>query len=251
MSNPEANQTQDNISPELNTLISEEVLRARVQKIIGAPKPQRWYWRMMDHQVFAIVLGFLLTWLLGTILTKSWENSKLETARQIEQERRETEARIAAFTDFLGTVYEQHARSSLVDDAFRNGAPIGELASLIQSEQEIFAKSESKAGVLTFTIRQLVPPSTYEKINNAMESGLIEPLRQARRNHGYMYYEMASRRTNEWKQVAALTSQMSTCSATLTQAIWYNAIAPKSDDATFTQRKAESLKQMGADCTPH
>jgi hypothetical protein len=241
------NTVADSLPSELNALISEEVLRARVQKIFPAAKPQNIFMRNIDQFVL-VIFGFLLTWGVGTQLTSGWERSRVESARKIEQERRETDARIVAFTDFLGTVSEQHARSSLVNDAFKNRAPISELAVLVQSEQEIFAKSQNKTGVLTFTIRQLVPAETYDKIKNAMESGLIEPLRQARVNHGYMYYEITNRPSTSWTNISGLSPRLSVCSAALTHAIWYQAIAPQSDDIAFIAEKQKSLRQMEEDC---
>ena len=235
----------DDPRPEVNSLISDAVLKARVEKILAPPKPQSFWKRNLD-QVALVVLGFFLTWGVGTSLTNKWERSRVESSRQIEQERRDTDARITAFTDFLGTISEQHARSSLVDEAIKHGAPIGDLAALIKSEQEIFAKSQNKTGVLTFTIRELVPPEIYEKITNAMERGLIKPLREASINHGYMYYEISNRRTTEWN-IRGLSPQLSVCSAALTHAIWYNAIAPQRDGIAI-EKKKNSLTQMEEDC---
>ena len=194
-----------------------------------------------------LLFGFFLTWGIGTVLTKQWEESRLEATRQIEQERRDTESRILAFTDFLGTVSEQQARSSLVDEAFRSGAPISELTALVKSEEEIFAKSQNKTGVLTFTIRKLMPSKDYEKIKTAMDSGLVEPLRRARIDHGYMYYEVTSGRTKDWKYYAGLSPQLSICSAALTNAIWYNAIALPSHGIPIDKGR-NSLKEMEEVC---
>lgn len=237
---------EDNLPPELNALISEEVLRARVEKILGPRKPENIFQRNKD-QLLMLLFGFFLTWGIGTHLTNRWEQSRLEATRMIEQERRETDARIVAFTDFLGTISEQHARSSLVDEAFRSGAPISELAALVKSEEEIFAKSQNKTGVLTFTIRKLMPSQDYEKIKTALDGGLVEPLRRARINHGYMYYEVTSGRTKDWKYIAGLSPQLSDCSAALTNAIWYNAIALPGNGIPI-EKGRNSLKEMEEAC---
>jgi hypothetical protein len=232
---------------ELNSLISDEVLRARVQKVLAPSKPQNLFKRNLD-QILLLVLGFGLTWGVGTILTKGWEQSRVESTRKLEQERRETDARIAAFTDFLGTISEQHARSLLVNKALQNGAPLSELAALVKSEQEIFAESQNKTGVLTFTIRQLLDPQVYTKIKTAMDDGLIEPLRRASTDHGYMYYEITNGRSTNGKVIADLSPQIPICSATLTHAIWYNAIALKDNPIDAEEKKNSSLKQMEEDC---
>lgn len=235
----------EDLQPELNSLISEEVLRARVHKILTPPKPENIFTRNSD-QLLLLVIGFALTWGVGTSLTNRWEQSRVESARKIEQERRDTDARIAAFTEFIGAISEQHARTSLVDEAFKHGAPIADLAALIKSEQEIVAKSQNKTGVLTFTIRELVSPEIYEKIKNAMDSGLMKPLREASVNHGFMYYEIINGGSNR-KDVAGLSPRLSVCSAALTHAIWYNAIAPKGNDIP-DEKKQNSLTQMEEDC---
>ena len=240
------NKAEDKRAPELDALIAEEVLRVRVEKILAPRKPENVFRRNID-QLLLLVLGFGLTWGIGTLLTNHWEQSRLASTRKIEQERRETEARIVAFTDFLGTISEQHARSSLVDEAFKNGAPISELAALVKSEEEIFAKSQNKTGVLTFTIRQLVSTPVYEKIRTAMASGLMDPLHRSRTNHGYMYYELINGRSKEWKSITGPSPQLSICSAALTNAIWYNAIAPPNEGVDIEKRR-NSLKEMEEGC---
>ena len=238
----------ESIPPEVNRLISEEVLRARVLEIIQSPHTHSRGKRFLNHQLTGTLLTFVLTGIVGLLITSWWEQSRLKATRRIEQERRETDARIAAFTDFLGTVSEQHAQSALVDDAFKNGAPMNELAVLVRNEQEIFARSQNKTGVLTFTIRELVPSQTYEKIKNALDSGLIEPLREARVNHGHMYYQMSVQPNTQWKSISGISPRLSTCTAALTQAIWYNAIASSDDEVALTKKKDDSLTEMQEDC---
>jgi len=247
--NPQPPPEPDNISPEINKLISEDVLRARVQKIIDAPKPKKWIRSFLDHQAFPILLGFALTWLVGTVLTNQWEASRLEVTRKIEQERRETDARIVAFNDFLGTISEQHARASLVDHGFMFGAPLSQVATLIQNEHESFAKARSKTGILTFTIRELVPPKTYERIKNAVDRGLLKPLDETIRSHDYMYYEAIIHPKNaDSRKIFGSTSRIAPCSEALTHAIWYNAIAPHANDSASEQKKENSLKEMDESC---
>ena len=249
ISDPQPPPEQDNIPPEINKLISEDVLRARVQKIIEAPKPKNPFWSFIDHQAFLIFLGFVLTWGVGASLTNRWEASRLEVTRKIEQERRENDARIVAFNDFLGTVSEQHARASLVDHALILGAPLNQVATLIQSEHESFAKARSKTGILTFTIRELVPPQTYERIKTAVDRGLLRPLDEAIRKHDYMYYEALNHpKSVDWKNSVDSTGKIASCSDALTHAIWYNAIAPRSNDDASEQKKENSLKEMDEFC---
>jgi hypothetical protein len=249
ISDPQPPPEQDNIPPEINKLISEDVLRARVQKISEAPKPKSPVWSFFDHQAFLIFLGFALTWGVGASLTSRWEASRLEVTRKIEQERRENDARIVAFNDFLGTVSEQHARASLVDHALILGAPLNQVATLIQSEHESFAKARSKTGILTFTIRELVPPQTYERIKTAVDRGLLKPLDGVIRTHDYMYYEALNHpKSVDWKNSVASTGKISPCSEALTHAIWYNAIAPRANDNASEQKKENSLKEMDESC---
>jgi len=249
ISNSQSSPEHDNIPPEINKLISEDVLRARVQKIIDAPKPKGRIRSFLDHQAFPILLGFALTWFVGTLLTNKWEASRVEAARKIEQERRETDARIVAFNDFLGTVSEQHARASLVDHAFMFGAPLSQTATLLESEHESFAKARSKTGILTFTIRELVSPPTYERIKDSVDRGLLKPLDEAIRKHDYMYYEALNHpKSVDWKNIVGSTGKIAPCSEALTRAIWYNAIAPRANDNASEQNKENSLKEMDESC---
>ena len=239
----------EHLPPELNSLISEEALGARIQKIMEAPPPKRWYTKILDHSLFAVVLGILLTFGLGTVLAQRWENSRLEATRQIEQERRQKDALIGAYNDFLGALSEQKARSLLVDHAIQLEAPLNELAVLLHNERETFAKSQQKAAVLSFTIRELVSPKVYERIHNGIENGLIEPLDGAMRAHAFIYSRLSSRpRADDWKNSAAAINRVSVCGTAVSHAVWYNTIAPNSADADFISRKEESMKRMEEDC---
>jgi len=245
MSNPEPtnNQTLDPIPPELNSLISEEVLRARVQKIISAPKPPSRFDSII-RPLAPIVLTFVLTVVVGSWLTRRWEEQRLETSRKIDQ----TRSLITAFNDFLGTLSEQNARSLLVNHAITQGASVNELATLLRSEQEMFAKSRNKAVVLTFTIRELVPPEIYDEIKHATNDGLIDPLEEAMRMHDFSYYKTVNQpKSSEWRKPVDI-SNISTCGTALTDAIWYNTIAPPSNDENFLQKKSESLRLMDQAC---
>jgi hypothetical protein len=250
MSNPEEpNAQQDPTPPEINNVISDEVLRARVRKLIDAPKPQRWYRKIIDHQVFTLVLGVLLTWYFGSCLTKQWEQSRLEANRKMEQETRNKDALVVgAYNDFLATLSEHQVRSSLVDQAVLYDAPLGELTMLIRNELEVFAKSRNKALVLMSTIRQLMPGQTYVRIKYAAENGLIQRLDEAMRLHSLIYYGKTNRpKSSDWKNIAGLSNRISICGMALTNAIWYNT-PPQSEDNQLLDKKNESLTQMEEGC---
>ena len=238
MSNPqEPNAKRNPTPPEVDNETADQ----------AAPKPN--IVKRNSDQLFMAVVGFILISVLGAFLSNWWEASRLSTTRQIEQERRETEARITAFTEFFGTVSEQQARSALVDEAFKNRAPIQDLAVLLRSEQEMYAKSQNKTGVLTFTIRELVAPATYERIRSAMDSGLIKPLDESIRLHTFIYYQILNNpKSSDWKNIAGLSRRLGTCSSALTHAIWYNAIAPQSTDQAFMQKKEDSLRHIDEVC---
>jgi hypothetical protein len=136
-----------------------------------------------------------------------------------------------------------------VDHALILGAPLNQVATLIQSEHESFAKARSKTGILTFTIRELVPPQTYERIKTAVDRGLLKPLDGVIRTHDYMYYEALNHpKSVDWKNSVASTGKISPCSEALTHAIWYNAIAPRANDNASEQKKENSLKEMDESC---
>jgi hypothetical protein len=239
----------EHLPPEINSLISDAVLTARVQKIMGASAPKRWYVKIVDHSLFALVLGILLSFFFGTILVKWWEDARLEATRQIERERREKDALIAAFNDFLGTLSEQRAHSLMVDHAMQHEAPINELTTLLHNEQQIFAKSQQKAAVLSFTIRELVPSQTYARLHDAIDNGLRKPLDEAIKVHAFIYYQKANRpKSDEWKNASALTSRISDCGAAVSHAVWYNTIAPANTDPDFIRRKEESMTRMEEGC---
>lgn len=237
------------LPPDWNTLISEAILNARVQRVMGAPPPKPWYSKLMGHSAFTPVLTVLLTFAFGTVLAQRWENARVEATKQIEQERRQKEALIGAYNDFLGTLSEQKARSLLVDQAIHLKAPLNELTVLVRNEQETFAKAQQKAAVLSFTIRELVSPEVYEQIHNGIKDGLIEPLDGAMRGHAFIYSKVSDpSKTTDWTNAAADIDRVAKCGTAVSHAVWYNTIAPSSTNSNFISRKEESMKHMEEIC---
>lgn len=81
---------------EMTQLIDEEVIRSRIRKIIDSPERLPTWQRITTNPLLAVVLGFLLTGLVGTLLTNHYNSKQKElefelNAKQLAQERQRDE----------------------------------------------------------------------------------------------------------------------------------------------------------------
>ena len=136
-----------------------------------------------------------------------------------------------------------------MDHAIQQEAPIGELTNLLHNEQEVFAKSQHKAMVLEFTLRESSSPEIQQRIHNAIENGLTKPLDEAMRLHAFIFYQLSNHsKAGDWKNLYFLTDRVAACGTAVTDAVWYNTMTPVSTDQDFTVRKEESIKYMDEIC---
>ena len=243
------------VSPDVDTVIEDEVLRARIRQF-AEERPLEPFWeRSAKHPLVTLALGFALTWGLGTLLTGNWQQRKLESDRALEQERRSAEARISVVGEFLGVLYEHQARAFMVERALQRDAPIGELRELVRAERELFPKTNAKLGLLLFTLRSLLRSDTYQPIVQSINNGIYVPLQTVDQAHAIAFEDHLLRRRPpmftpaEERRAEEASTQATSCSQAVAEAFWFGAIASPNVEQIGNEKKA-ALKQMNEACEP-
>jgi hypothetical protein len=242
--------------PEIDQLISDEVLRARIRRIADAPPSKPLWERVTTNPLLIVVLSFALTWGVGTLLTNSWEQSRLDSQRVIEKEREDNAARISAFNEFFGILYEHNARAFLFEQALSRDAPLETLADLVVAERELFARSNTKIGLMHFSLRNLMSPGTYLRVVKAMDNGMYVPLQLVDQAHATAYEDKLGKRQTpkltdfEREKSEEYSRQALLCGQKLAEAIWYSVIVRASEQDDLESTRESTLTQMDTACNP-
>ncbi len=245
-------QAAEKLIPRLDGLISDERLRGRVRRIIDERPPEPAWERLSKHPVVTLVLGFMLTWGVGTLLTKSWEQAQLETQRALEQQRRAVETRITVIDDFFALSEEHSARAFLVQQALDRSAPTSEIGTLIHAKSEVFVKTMARFGSLRYKLRPLLRPELYERVVKAWDRGVFVPLQIIDQAQAAAFEDRLQRRRSprlsafDRQQADEASGTVASCTQALAEALWYSAIVA-AEDASPEQRD-RSLGEMDEKC---
>lgn len=126
------------------------------------------------HPLAVVVVGFLLTGVVGTFL------SNRITERQRDRERflQITDARRTAIQDFARTLYERRARTDMLASSLRRHAPENELSERKRLYDEIYVRWEKDLQPNLFMIRSAMESDDYTTLEGDVESKLAPLLRQ-------------------------------------------------------------------------
>lgn len=110
------------INPEVLSTVTDEVLRARIRKLIEEkPKPTRFERLSNNNLIVAVtvaIISFALTYIVGGLLTNHYSNKQQELARQRSYSDELNKTRIQKF----GDVWEQINENEVILDGLLNKA---------------------------------------------------------------------------------------------------------------------------------
>jgi hypothetical protein len=152
---------------ELTVFISDEVLRERVREILQDEKqaPSK-IGKFFAHPLTAVVVGFLLTGVIGLAL--SWYFN--ESAKERDRDYATYEASIKAVQDFSRAVYARYTRAEMLLSALRRGAPLEE----VQEKKKLYDGAFVDWGINLqanlLTIRRLTKSVRFTSFEATVES---------------------------------------------------------------------------------
>jgi hypothetical protein len=90
-------------------LIDDEVIRSRIRRLINEPKPGSLWTRLFKHPLLSLILGFLLTGLVGTWLTNNYSANQKELERERSLADELNKIRAAKLAEIWEKVYQNEA----------------------------------------------------------------------------------------------------------------------------------------------
>lgn len=156
----------------IDGIISDEDLRLRIRKIIPEQK-QSSLEKLSRHPLFALFVGFLLTWGIGGLLTDKLKSDQLENERKLEQVKSKRENGILAINEITGLMYSRYAASTLLASSIKRKAPIEELKERKRIYDEAYLKWNTNIQTTQLTVRGLTSDTVYSKIEAVIQYCLM------------------------------------------------------------------------------
>jgi hypothetical protein len=161
---------------QLTTLISEEILRERVKNILQDGKRTSSWAGIFSHPLTAVVVGFVLTGVVGFFLSWSFNEKAKERDRIYNAREREiaeakifSEASVKAVQDFSRAVYARHTRAMMLLSSLRRKAPPEELRERKKLYDEAFVDWGVNQQANLLEIRRLTKSIRFTSFENTVE----------------------------------------------------------------------------------
>lgn len=153
-------------------MISDEGLRLRIRKIIPEQK-QSGLEKLSRHPLTTLVIGFLLTWGIGGLLTDKLKASNLENQRKSDQIREKRENGLLAISKITELMYDRYTVSTLLASSLKRKAPLEELKERKKLYDESYLKWNKNLQITQLTVRGLTTDTAYSKIEAVIQHNLV------------------------------------------------------------------------------
>jgi len=165
--------TKDKTTGSVEEVLTDEMLRERIRLLLRNRSAGRLH-RFLSHDLTKIVIGFLLTGLVGTFLTWRIE----EAARRRDEALARYEAGVASIQSFSRAVYSRHTRAMMLASSLRRDVDLEEIKRRKLEYDQAFVDwgTEQQANLLA--IRKLSQASRFSKFEADVEFELVPVLRE-------------------------------------------------------------------------
>lgn len=128
--------------------------------------PSRSVW---EHPMTLLLLGFLLTGVLGTLISAKVQSRAAETERERhklelerDQETRHYESSTKALVDFSNALYVRYVRAGMLKSALSRGAPVAEVRHRKELYDEALVQQETTVLSSHLLIREALKEQDYD-----------------------------------------------------------------------------------------
>jgi hypothetical protein len=140
----------------LEDLVRE--VREHVRKL-DARLPGPWWARVLNHQLTSVIVGFLLTWWLGVVLTDRITQARTAAREREERARVTSEARVMAVQSFSAQLEERRVRAELLLSALRRDLDLPELIPRRAAYVQAYVEWEKHRQSNLLTVRRVTDAS--------------------------------------------------------------------------------------------
>lgn len=197
----------------------------------------------LRHPLVSIILGFILTGVLGTAITQNYldqrEQEKLRTQLVIDKKQ--------AIIKFLKINEERRVRGELALNALRSNANADEVKTAKSSYEKAYVTWSIERPATLLLFREILSPENYQLIKSKFEESLVEKIFNPIRHCLSESFEhgndkAAINKTLQKCQVDELLERSGTCSLALAAAV--SDLAEAGSDWTSPENMAELRKEV-------
>lgn len=132
--------------------------------------------RLLRHPLLHLVVGFLLTWLVGTVLTGYWKDKQLRNDRALENDRLRAAANFQSIQQLSELMYERRTRAEMLASALRRNWPLEEVRTRKAAYDSAYVRWNRGIMQTYLTIRGIVDEKDYSSIEAHVQTGLVPHL---------------------------------------------------------------------------
>lgn len=145
----------ENVSLLISAPADDAQLQELIRKRIAEP-PRRPLWdRICRHPLTSVVVGFLLTGAIGTMLTDRINRDRLERDHAIQQERVRLENAVRSADEFLVHTREQHVRAELLLAAMSARVAPEQLRARQQAYEDAYVRWNRSLSAYTLALENI------------------------------------------------------------------------------------------------
>lgn len=152
-------------------IIKDELLRRRIRKLIDEPAPGL-LTTLSTNPMALLVAGFLLTTIVGTVLTSWYSSRQLEQQKGIEQIKAKQEAGLAAISRISELMYERYTTAMFLASALKRDAPLEEIKERKKLYDDASLKWNTQIQNTQLIVRSITSDSAYSKTESFIQYGL-------------------------------------------------------------------------------
>lgn len=209
--------------------IDEEILRARVRNALERQSASR-FERLSRHPLAPIIIGFLLTWLLGTLLTDHWKQAQLRNQARLEQERARREVNLGAIERLSNLIYSRRTAAELLASALRQRWPEADLRARKALYDSAYVRWNEQIQSTNFVIRGIEGEYTNSPLEGYVQYGLIPHFTRIDQLLTTAYTARITRtETSNQADFAIISAELTAtihCAYEITQALWLRINTP-------------------------
>lgn len=167
---------------QVDVLIRDEVLRRRIRVLLDEPPKSKWD-SISRHPLTALLLGFFLTWFVGTVLTNAYterrqqeqkrqESLRLDQAQALDRLRAKQAAAALALRQITVLLYERYTTATLLASALKRQASWLELERRKLAYDHAYLQWNAQLQNTLFTVRELTRQKDYSAAEDFIEQSL-------------------------------------------------------------------------------
>lgn len=128
---------------------------------------------MSHHPLTAIVVGFLLTWAVGTVLTNRVSEQREAALAAVERQREISEAGAEAIASYSRDLAAHHARASMLLESLRRGSRIEEIRQRKEAYDESSAQWKANLQFTMLGLRRAMRERGYSRYEQIVDEHLV------------------------------------------------------------------------------